>query len=230
MDPKLAAARAALKYVKDGHIIGVGSGSTVLVFLNELSSIIKGGELNGVRLVATSTETEYEVVRLGLGELLRYPWQVSGIDIAIDGADEVDPGKNLIKGGGGALTREKIIDYWAKEFIVIVDESKIVNRIPSKHPIPIEVIPYAWPMVKAKLEERYGGSASLRYSSGKRGPVVTDNGNFIIDYRPESTINPIEGEREIKCIPGVVEVGLFSGLRVTRVIVGKPDGSVQEIN
>ncbi|WP_066795867.1 ribose-5-phosphate isomerase RpiA [Caldivirga sp. MU80] len=229
MDPKLAAARAALRYVRDGYVIGVGSGSTALTFLTELAKVITSGSLINVRLVATSTETEYEIVKLGLGDLLRYPWQVNAIDVAIDGADEVDPGKNLIKGGGGALTREKIIDYWAREFIVIVDETKLVGKIPSTHPIPIEVIPYAWPIVKARLEGKYGGSAVLRYSPGKRGPVVTDNGNFIIDYRPGVTLNPTEGEVDIKLIPGVVEVGLFSGSRVSRVIVGRADGTVTEI-
>ena len=228
MDPKLAVAKAALNYVKSGYVIGVGSGSTALMFLTELAGSIKRGELVDVRLIATSTETEYEIVRLGLSELLRYPWQVNRIDVAIDGADEVDGDKNLVKGGGGALTREKIIDYWAGEFIVIVDESKLVDKVPSRHPIPVEVIPYAWPLVKAKLEREYGGSAELRYSSGKRGPVITDNGNYIIDYRPESRVEPREGEVMIKSIPGVVEVGLFSGLRVSRVIVGKQDGSVNE--
>jgi ribose 5-phosphate isomerase A len=228
MDPKLAAAKAALKYVESGYVVGVGSGSTALIFLNELAEAIKGGLISNVRLVATSTETEYEIIRLGLGELLRYPWQVNGITVAVDGADEVDEGKNLVKGGGGALTREKIIDYWADEFIVIVDESKLVDKVPSRHPIPIEVVPYAWPMVKAKLEKEYGGSAELRYSSSKRGPVVTDNCNYVIDYRPSLRIEPSEGERIIKGIPGVVEVGLFNGLKVSRVIVGKSDGSVYE--
>ncbi|ABW01578.1 ribose 5-phosphate isomerase A [Caldivirga maquilingensis] len=228
MDPKLAAAKAALKYVRSGYVIGVGSGSTALMFLSELAENIEGGGLTDVKLIATSTETEYEIVKLGLGELLRYPWQVDHVDVAIDGADEVDKDKNLVKGGGGALTREKIIDYWASEFIVIVDESKLVDKIPSKHPIPVEVVPYAWPLVKARLERDYGGSAELRYSSGKRGPVITDNGNYIIDYRPGSGIEPREGERVIKCIPGVVEVGLFNGLKVSRVIVGKQDGSVNE--
>ncbi len=224
----MAAAKAALKYVRSGYVVGVGSGSTALMFLTELAKAIKGGELSGVRLIATSTETEYEIVRLGLGDLLRYPWQVGHIDVAVDGADEVDRGRNLIKGGGGALTREKIIDYWASEFIVIVDESKLVDKVPSTHPIPVEVVPYAWPLVKARLEGDYGGSAELRYSSGKRGPVITDNGNYIIDYKPKSMIDPREGERIIKCIPGIVEVGLFSGLKVTKVIVGKRDGSVNE--
>ena len=227
MDPKLAAARAAINYVKDGYVVGVGSGSTALTFLGELAKMVKDGGLSGIRLVATSTETEYEIVRLGLGELLRYPWQIDHIDIAVDGADEVDPLRNLLKGGGGALTREKIIDYWARELVIIVDGSKLVGKIPEKHPIPIEVVPYAWSIVKFTLEKAYGGSAELRQAAGKRGPVITDNGNYIIDLRPGAPIDPPKAEVEIKQIPGVVEVGLFNGSRVTRVIVGYPDGSVK---
>ncbi|GAB6945628.1 ribose-5-phosphate isomerase RpiA [Vulcanisaeta sp. JCM 14467] len=219
------AAREALKYVRSGQVIGVGTGSTAMLFLRELHKSIINGAVSNVLLVPTSTETEIEIVRLGLVNLLRYPWQVDHIDVAIDGADEVDYGKNLIKGGGAALTREKIIDYWAREFIVIVDESKVFNSIPSKHPIPIEVIPFAWSIVRTRLEE-LGGTAELRFGSGKRGPVVTDNGNYIIDYMPKSVINIEELERVIKEIPGVVEVGIFNGKRVSRVIIGKVDGSV----
>lgn len=229
IDPKVAAAREALRYVEGSRVIGVGSGTTALTFLRQLAEAIKSGVIGDVRLVATSTETEYEIVRLGLGEYLRYPWQVEGIDVAVDGADEVDPLKNLVKGGGGALTREKIIDYWARSFIVIVDESKLVDKIPKRHPIPIEVVPYSWPVVKEILERRLGGVAELRYSQGKRGPVVTDNGNYIIDYRPSIPIDPPKHEVELKSIPGVVEVGLFSGTRVSRVIVGKSSGEVIEL-
>ena len=219
------AAREALKYVRSGYVIGVGTGSTAMIFLRELHKSIINGTVSNVLLVPTSTETEIEIMKLGLANLLRYPWQVDRIDVAIDGADEVDGRKNLIKGGGAALTREKIIDYWAREFIVIVDETKVFDSIPSKHPIPIEVIPFAWSIVRARLEE-LGGTAELRFGSGKRGPVVTDNGNYIIDYMPRSVTNIEDLERVIKEIPGVVEVGVFSGKRVSRVIIGRIDGSV----
>ncbi len=119
-----------------------------------------------------------------------------------------------------------MIDYWAREFIVIVDESKVFDSIPSKHPIPIEVIPFAWSIVKARLEE-LGGTAELRFGGGKRGgPVVTDNGNYIIDYMLRAVVNIEDLERTIKELPGVVEVGIFNGRRVSRVIIGKADGSV----
>ncbi len=210
---KEAAAKEALKYVRGGYVIGVGTGSTAMVFLRELHRLIINGIINNVLLVPTSTETEIEIVRLGgLTNLLRYPWQVDRIDVAVDGADEVDRRKNLIKGGGAALTREKIIDYWAREFIVIIDESKVFDSIPSEHPIPIEVIPFAWSIVKARLEE-LGGTAELRFGSGKRGPVVTDNGNYIIDYMPRAVVNIEDLERTIKELPGVVEVGIFNGRR-----------------
>ncbi|MFB6470078.1 MAG: ribose 5-phosphate isomerase A [Vulcanisaeta sp. AZ3] len=222
---RLAAAREALKYVANSQVIGVGTGATAITFLKELRSAIINGNVKDVLLVPTSTETEIEIINLGLSQLLRYPWQVDHIDVAIDGADEVDENKNLIKGGGGALAREKIIDYWAKEFVVIVDETKLVNRIPTKHPIPIEVLPFAWSIVKKRLEREPGGKAELRFGSGKRGPVVTDNGNYIIDYIPSLPIDSARMEIEIKALPGVVEVGIFNGVHVSKVIVGRFDGS-----
>ncbi len=225
---KEVAAETALKYVRDGQVIGVGTGSTAMAFLTKLARLVKEGALRDVLLVPTSTEAELEIIRQGLGHLLRYPWQIDDIDIAIDGADEVDREKNLVKGGGGALTREKIIDYWAREFIVIVDESKFVDRIPARTPIPIEVLPYAWPIVKKRLESEYDGEANLRIAgSGKRGPVVTDNGNYIIDFKPRSPINPVKLEHELKVIPGVVEVGIFNGSKVKRVIIGYETGLVE---
>lgn len=220
-----AAAREALKYVRSGYVIGVGTGSTAMAFLRELHKLIINGVVSNILLVPTSTETEIEITRLGLADLLRYPWQVGRVDVAIDGADEVDRRRNLIKGGGAALTREKVIDYWAREFVVIVDESKVFDSIPSRHPIPVEVIPFAWPIVRARLEE-LGGTAELRFGSGKRGPVVTDNGNYIIDYMPRAAVDIEDLERVIKEVPGVVEVGIFSGRRVSRVIIGRFDGSV----
>ena len=218
-------AREAIKYIRDGYVIGVGTGSTAMIFLKELHKLIINGSIEGIFLVPTSSETEIEIIKLGLAHLLRYPWQVNHVDVAIDGADEVDGRKNLIKGGGAALTREKIIDYWAREFIVIVDETKVFHSIPSKHPIPVEVIPFAWSIIKTRLEE-LGGIAELRFGSGKKGPIVTDNGNYIIDYTPKAVMNPEDMERMIKEMPGVVEVGLFSGRRISKVIIGRFDGSV----
>ena len=224
---RLLAAREALKYVMNNYVIGVGTGSTAMLFLRELHRAIIDGMIKNALLVPTSAETEIEIINLGLSSIMRYPWQVDHIDIAVDGADEVDAERNLIKGGGGALTREKIIDYWAGKFIVIVDETKLVNRVPSRHPIPIEVLPFAWSIVKKTLETRFGGKAVLRVcEGGKRGPVITDNGNYILDYTPHSPIDPAEMERRIKEVPGVVEVGIFSGEHVSKVIIGKLDGSV----
>jgi ribose-5-phosphate isomerase (EC 5.3.1.6) len=226
---RLIAAREALRYVASNYVVGVGTGSTAMLFLRELHRAVVDGRIKNVLLVPTSTETEIEILNLGLSSILRYPWQVDHIDVAIDGADEVDREKNLIKGGGAALTREKVIDYWAGSFIVIVDEAKLVDRIPSKHPIPIEVIPFAWSVVKRTLETEFGGRAVLRSGNGKRGPVVTDNGNYILDYTPNSPINPTEMEVRIKEIPGVVEVGIFNGRHVSKVIIGRLDSSIVTI-
>jgi len=113
---RLIAAREALRYVASNYVVGVGTGSTAMLFLRELHRAVVDGRIKNVLLVPTSTETEIEILNLGLSSILRYPWQVDHIDVAIDGADEVDREKNLIKGGGAALTREKVIDYWAGSF------------------------------------------------------------------------------------------------------------------
>jgi ribose 5-phosphate isomerase A len=228
MLPKRAAARHALSYIGSGHVVGVGTGSTVMEFMEILAGAIS--ELRDLLLVPTSAEVEYHALNLGLGKYIVQPWQVDRIDVAIDGADEVDPVLNLTKGGGGAMTREKIIDYRASRFIVIVDESKLVDRLGSRAPIPIEVIPTSWRFVSREVVEALGGSVNLRFCEGKRGPVVTDNGNYILDWRPREPLeDPVRIEGLLKGIPGVVESGIFSGSRVSLVIVGKPDGSVIEV-
>lgn len=225
MNNKEQAAAAALSYVRNGDVVGAGTGSTAQIFLEMLADRVKRGELS-IEVVPTSSEVEVNAVRLGLGKLVRQPWQVDEIDIAIDGADAVDPNRNLIKGGGGALTREKIVDYGADSFIVIIDESKLVSAIPGGRPIPIEVLPFAWLMVKRIIEKRFGGEARLRVGNDKRGPVITDNGNYILDYSyPRDSID-IDKEVELKAIPGVVEVGIFNGSRVSKLIIGSSNGVI----
>ncbi|MFP3298532.1 MAG: ribose-5-phosphate isomerase RpiA [Thermocladium sp.] len=219
MNSKEKAAAAALSYVSNGDVVGAGTGSTAQVFLEMLAEKVRRGELS-IEIVPTSSEVEVNAVRLGLGRLVRQPWQVDEIDVAIDGADAVDPNKNLIKGGGGALTREKIIDYGAASFIVIIDESKLVPAIPGGRPIPIEVLPFAWLMVKRTIERRFGGEARLRVGNDKRGPVITDNGNYLLDYSYPIDSIDIDKEAELKAIPGVVEVGIFNGSRVSKLIIG----------
>lgn len=218
-EKKMRAARYALKFVRDGMVIGLGSGTTVALFIKLLGEKVRKEGLNIIG-IPTSYDVEILAYKNGLkiASLNEYPFP----DIAIDGADEVDPSKNLIKGGGGALTREKIVDYASKRLIIIVDDSKLVKRLCSKKPIPIEVLPFSWRNIIYRLN-KIGGRAELRYASGgKVGPIVTDNGNFIIDYIPfPDLLRDIRKlNTDLKLIPGVIETGIFYGEKIYKVIVG----------
>jgi len=226
---KVAAARRALDYVEDGMALGLGSGTTVAKFVELLGERVRREGLD-VSVVPTSLDTEVMALRQGLrvASLSECPRP----DLAVDGADEVDPQKNLIKGGGGAMLREKVVDYASKSFIVIVDESKLVRHLCERRPIPLEVLPMAWRFVLTALTEELGGRAILRpCGGGKLGPVVTDNGNLIVDFFPESLdFEPSAMDAALKRVPGVLETGIFTGSKVSRVIVGRGDGSVREIS
>ncbi len=225
---KQLVAKYAISFVQNGQVVGVGTGSTAMEFLKQLAELIHSGQLRDIVLVPTSSEVEYMCHILKIDRYLRQPWQVDKIDIAIDGADEVDPNKNLIKGGGGALVGEKIVDYSAEKFVVIVDETKLVEKLGSKHPVPVEVIPKYWGLVVRQLVGKYGGEARLRIlEKGKRGPLVTDQGNYLVDWY-RLIEDPEVYERNIKEIPGVVEVGIFSSKHVYKVLVARRDGKVEE--
>ncbi|MCD6414495.1 MAG: ribose-5-phosphate isomerase RpiA [Candidatus Diapherotrites archaeon] len=203
---KKRAAERACKYIKDGMIVGMGTGSTVKHAIDILSK-----RKLRVVVIPTSVETEDRCREAGMelgsiNELIP--------DIAIDGADEVDPEKNLTKGGGGALTREKIIDYRAKKFVVIVDESKLVKHLGEKHPLPVEVLPFAYERVRKELAEIF--------EKVEKRDFVTDQGNYILDCYGKIT-NPHEMELMLNNIPGVVENGLFTR-NVWKVVVGAKKG------
>jgi len=225
---KTAVAKEALKYIKDGTILGLGSGSTVAKFIEFLGNRVREEGLR-ISVVPTSIDSKIMALRYGLSlvSLDEYP----NPDVAIDGADEVDPVKNLIKGGGGAMLREKIVDYASKVFIVIVDETKLVNHLCEKRPIPLEVMPFAWRTVIKTLTEKLKGRAILRpCGRGKLGPVITDNGNLIVDFFPKNLEFDVElMEAELKEIPGVLETGIFLGSRVSKILVGRSNGTVFEI-
>ncbi|AMM54883.1 ribose-5-phosphate isomerase RpiA [Pyrococcus kukulkanii] len=219
-DMKKAVAKEALRYIEDDMVIGLGTGSTTAYFIQFLSEKIQKGELEEIYGVPTSYQAKILAMEYGVPVVSLD--QVDAIDVAVDGADEVDPNLNLIKGRGAALTMEKIIEYRAGTFIVLVDETKLVDYLCQKMPVPIEVIPAAW---KAILEELsiFNAEAELRMGKKKDGPVVTENGNFIIDAKFQRIEDPLDMEIELNTIPGVVENGIFADI-ADIVLVGTKEG------
>ena len=212
LEMKKIAAQAALQFVKPEMIVGVGSGSTVNCFIEALGTLkdqIKGA-------VAASKNSEALLRQQGIEVFSTN--DVSGLDIYVDGADEINPQKMMIKGGGAALTREKIVAALAKNFICIVDSSKQVDVLGSTFPLPIEVIPMARSQVARKLVA-LGGAPECREG------VVTDNGNIILDVHNFAIMNPVEMEKELNNIAGVVTNGVFALRPADTVIVGTPDGA-----
>jgi ribose 5-phosphate isomerase A len=201
--------RAAADRVKSGSIVGLGTGSTTAFAIQFLGDRLKSGALKDIKGVPTSFQASVLAKQYGIP--LTTLDEVDKIDIAIDGADEVDPQKNLIKGGGAAHTREKIVDSLAEEFIVVVDSSKLVDRLGSTFPLPVEVLPMAiTPVMKAI--EKLGGKPKLRMGVKKDGPVITDQGNMVLDVDFGAIENPVELEKTLNNIPGVLENGLFIGV------------------
>jgi ribose 5-phosphate isomerase A len=212
---KRMAARRAVEYVEDGMVLGLGTGSTTRYAVDEIGRLVKEGyDLIGV---PTSLETERQARSLGIP--ISTLEEVEQVDLTIDGADEVDPRFQLIKGLGGALLREKIVAYHSKEEIIIVDGSKIVDRLGVKTPLPVEVAMFSHGKTKEAIE-KLGCTAVLR---GGTDPFVTDNGNYIYDCKFDGIDDANRLEAELDSIPGVVESGLFIGL-ATRVIVGTERG------
>ena len=212
LEMKKIAAQAALQFVKPEMIVGVGSGSTVNCFIEALGSM--KDEIKGA--VAASKNSEELLKKHGIEVFSAN--DVAGLDIYVDGADEINPQKMMIKGGGAALTREKIVAALAKNFICIVDSSKQVDVLGSTFPLPIEVISMARSQVARKLVA-LGGAPEYREG------VVTDNGNIILDVHNFEILNPVEMEKELNNIAGVVTNGVFALRPADTVIVGTPDGA-----
>ncbi len=206
--------KAAAARVKSGTIVGLGTGSTTAFAIEYLGNRLKSGELKDIKGIPTSFQASVLAKQYGIP--LTTLDEVDIIDIAIDGADEVDPNKNLIKGGGAAHTREKIVDCLANEFIVVVDSTKLVDKLGSTFLLPVEVLPLAYTPVMRAIE-KLGGQPQLRMGIKKAGPVITDQGNFVIDVKFDSIDNPAELEKTLNNIPGVLENGLFVG--VTDVVL-----------
>ena len=220
---KQIVANAAIKEVKSDMIIGLGSGSTAALMIKSLAGEIRSGKLKNIRGVATSFQSE--VLALELDIPLIDLASVSQIDLAIDGADEVDPGFQLIKGGGACHVREKLVASKANQLLIVVDETKIVQNLNRTFPLPVEVLPNAWKQVQEVLSKMEGNS-TLRMANKKAGPVVTDQGNLILDvFFNEGIKKPKEIEMSINNIPGVLENGLFVDL-ADKVLVGKIENNI----
>lgn len=211
---KQAVARAAIEYVVDGEIIGVGTGSTANFFIDELGKIkdrIKGA-------VASSEATAARLASHGIPVFDLN--QVESMPVYIDGADEITPQGAMIKGGGAALTREKIVASVARRFVCIADGSKLVDTL-GAFPLPVEVIPMAQAAV-ARTLSALGGQPRLRMKDGQ--PLVTDNGGYILDVAGLKIVQPAELEAEINNLPGVITVGLFARKGADVCLLGTADG------
>jgi ribose 5-phosphate isomerase A len=220
-DPNLEAKRRAgieaASMVRAEQVVGLGTGSTAAHAIEELGRRVREEHLRIVGI-----PTSYQAARLARehGVSVLTLDDVDRLDIAIDGADEVDPHRNLIKGGGAAHTREKVIAAAARLFVVVVDESKVVRRLGEKAAVPVEVIPMAVAPVGRALRA-LGGVPELRMGLRKDGPVVTDEGNLLYDVRFDTIADPAGLERAINAIPGVLDNGLFVGL-AGLILIGVP--------
>jgi len=214
---KKAAAEKAISFIKDGMIVGIGTGSTTFYFTQKLIKQCKAGLT--IKAVASSEKT-MEIARKGEIPLLDMN-TVKSLDIYVDGADEIDPEKRMIKGGGGALVREKISAHMSKERIFIVDESKLVSKLGGR-PLPVEIIPFGSAATIHQLE-RLGYKGTLRMKNN--APYITDNHNLIYDVQLSENVNPEMAHQQITAVPGVVDTGFFFNL-AGKVIIGFLDGKV----
>ena len=215
---KQAVALAAVDQIRNGMVLGLGSGSTAALMIQELGARLQDGRLKDITGVTTSFQGEVLAAELGIP--LQSLNAVERIDLAIDGADEVDPAFQLIKGGGACHVQEKLVACRANRFVVVVDSSKLVERLNLGFLLPVEVMAGAWRQVQQQLQAM-GGTAELRMATRKAGPVVTDQGNLVLDVRFERGISdPLDLEKHINNIPGVLENGLFVNI-TDEVLVGE---------
>lgn len=217
---KKVAAEMALNFVKDGMMIGLGTGSTATFFIQELGKRV----LQGLKIHAIASSESSEKLARSLNIPLASHDTVTSLDLTVDGADEIDPQKNMIKGGGGALFREKIVASMSQEVIIVVDDHKYVNTL-GNFPLAIEILPFAWQATAHHLS-KINLQGHLRMMKDNH-PFVTDNGNYIYDIAKESLQQDLQKLNALlHIIPGVIETGLFFGL-ATKILVGYDDGSVE---
>lgn len=221
MNAKQTAGEKAIEAVESGMTVGLGTGTTAYYAIKKLGEKVREGLQ--IRAVASSVASENLAKKEGI---LIVPFeQITAIDITIDGADEADAENNLIKGGGGALLREKILAANSNQFIVVVEAHKLVTTL-GKFPLPVEVVPFAHTLTMANLQG-LGCITKLRMKDGEN--FITDGGHFIIDCSFMQIKNPEGLNDELHRIPGVVETGLFSKKMVSYILVGEEDGTVRKI-
>lgn len=214
---KKAAALKAVEFVRDGMVVGLGTGSTAHHMVLALGEKVRAG----MRLSGVPTSRETAALARQQGIVLIDADNAWVIDVAIDGADQVDPGFNLIKGGGGALLKEKIVAASAKQFIVVVDHTKRVSVLGGSFPLPVEVIPFGWGSTAREIEALTQSRVALRERNG--APFTTEAGNMIVDVHLPRIDQPRNLEIVLNQIPGIVETGLFVG-RTDLLIVGTENG------
>ncbi|MFD2611158.1 ribose-5-phosphate isomerase RpiA [Paenibacillus gansuensis] len=223
MNGKQAAGELAVKYIQDGMNVGLGTGSTVYWTILKLGERVREGLQ--VRAVPTSVRTEELAREQGI-PLIQFADLARPLDLTIDGADEVNPQLSLIKGGGGALLREKLVAAYSERFIVVADDTKEVAAL-GRFPLPVEVVPFGWEITSRRLAA-LGCEPILRRSDRDGTTYHTDNGNYILDCRFGTISDPGSLGRELNALPGVVEHGLFVGM-AERCLLGGENGSVREI-
>lgn len=227
---KMVGYKAVDDFVKSGMVVGLGTGSTAYFAVERVGNLLKEGKLTDIVAIPTSIRTKEQAESLGI-PLVTLDTH-SELDVAIDGADEVDPDLNLVKGGGGALLREKMVEVCAKKFIVIVDESKLCDGLGPGFPLPVEITQFCWEHTMRKvaaLPSLAGCEAKLRLGSAATGskvdgdePAITDNGNYIVDlFFKEPIKDAPKAAEELKNTVGVVDHGLFCGMTTSVIIAGK---------
>ena len=223
---KTLGTQAVDRFVQDGMRLGLGTGSTAIWAARRVAARVTEGTLRGIRAVVTSLQTELEARELGIPVFtLNDAAMDCTLDLTIDGADEIDPARNMIKGGGGALLQEKIIAYASRRLLIIAEAAKLSARLCSSFPIPLEVVADAVAPVSRRIREM-GGEAAVRMAVRKSGPVVTDLGNLLLDVTFRDAFDPRRMEDELKLIPGVLEDGLFTK-NTPELLIGHSETNIE---
>lgn len=218
---KIAAARAAVEMLPASGVIGLGSGTTLAYAIEEVGKRMRAGRMD---IVGVPTSYQARLLARQYGIPLRDPMDVDRIDVTMDGADEIDPQGNLIKGGGGAHATEKLVAAASRQLIVIADESKIVPQLGQRFAVPADVFPAALAFAMRCFRD-LGGEPEIRTGKGKIGPVISDLGNIVVDIRFGGIADPARLDAQLNAIPGVVAHGLFVGLASQAVIAKLPADS-----